>query len=671
MSNDLLLLALAAWLVAALLALVRRGAVVARALLGLGSVALLALIIMTLPHALAPVHTVLGMGPAGSVFLLSPEASWLLGFGFVGATLASWLGTPADRQLTWIFGAAASLIGALGVFGFQDAVSFLVSWEVMSLGGAVMLLGESLAPESGRPVLFMLALLEAGAVALILAFILLAAHADSLSFSAFATAAAAMPRAEQLFVGLLLLVGFGAKLGLLPFYEWFPGAYGAGSGATGVFFSGVILNAAFFALSRGLIDWLPIDRALPVSIGGIFVVAIAVLSAILTALYALQQEAWRELLSLSSAENGSIAVCLLGAALMFRQDGLMDLAGLAWTVALLHLAAHALAKSAMFLSADGVYRAAGDYKLLQRGILARSSWAFGLGALFAAMSLAAMPPQAGFVSEWYLFQTFFQGFHLASLASRLTAALAGAGLALTAAVAFATYLKVFGIGLLGRPEKHAEAVPTATALAVGFLGLLVLALAVGMPIWLDALGPAVSKEFASAAVQKMHLGPILVPATGAPLRLPDTFAFISPSLLVIVMPLLALIPLTIVLASKRYASRRAAVWYGGRDQDPARAATTALTFSNALRTFYSFIYRPTVETEHELADQTLGQRYFVRRLVFNHDVAPIFGPYVFAPLEKLVIAVAARLRIIQSGHLNFYLSLIGALLVIILLIALL
>ena len=85
------------------------------------------------------------------------------------------------------------------------------------------------------------------------------------------------------------------------------------------------------------------------SIAGIFVVAVAVLSAILTALYAFQQESWRELLSLSSAENGSIAVCLLGAALMFRQDGLTDLAGLAWIVALLHLAGHALAKGAMFL----------------------------------------------------------------------------------------------------------------------------------------------------------------------------------------------------------------------------------------------------------------------------------------------------------------------------------
>jgi len=671
LSSDLLAIALAAWLIAALLALAGRAAGVARALLGIGGVALVVMILTALPAGLPPIHAVLGIGPAGAVFELAPEALWLLGFGLVGAVLASWVGTPAKRPGTWIFGAAASLIGALGVFGLQDAVSFLVAWEIMSLGGAVMILGDDLAAETGRPVLFMLALLEAGAVALMLAFILLAGHAGSLSFGDFARAALGMPRAEQLFVGLLFLVGFGAKLGLLPFYEWFPGAYGAGSGATGAFLSGVVLNAAFFALSRGLIEWLPIDHVLAVSVAGIFVVAIAVVSAILTALYAFQQEDWRELLSLSSAENGSIAVCLLGAALMFRQDGLMDLAGLAWTVALLHLAGHALAKGAMFLSADGVYRAAGDYRLVQRGILARSSWIFGLGALFAAMSLAAMPPQAGFVSEWYLFQTFFQGFHLISLASRLTAALAGAGLALTVAIAFATFIKVFGIGLLGRADGKAAPVPFGSAAAVGLLGLLVLALAVGMPVWLDALAGAVTREFASAAVQKMHVGPILVPATGAPIRVPETFAFIAPSLLVIVMPLLALIPLTLLLVSRRFAVRPAAVWYGGRDQDAAQSATTALAFSNALRTFYSFIYRPTVATEHELARDSDGQPYFIRRLVFSHDVAPIFGPYLFAPLERLVIAIAARLRVIQSGHLNFYLSLIGMLLVVILVIALL
>ncbi len=177
------------------------------------------------------------------------------------------------------------------------------------------------------------------------------------------------------------------------------------------------------------------------------------LSAILTALYAFQQEDWRTLLSFSSAENASIAVAMLGVALIFRGHGMPELASLAWTVALLHLAGHALAKGGLFLAADGVYRATGSYAIFHTDLLRRSSWLFGVGALFAAMSLAAMPPQAGFVSEWYVFETVFQGFRLDTLTSRLVMALAGAGLALTVAIAFATYVKIFGIGLLGRAAR--------------------------------------------------------------------------------------------------------------------------------------------------------------------------------------------------------------------------
>ncbi|MGH7082690.1 MAG: hypothetical protein ACREFV_09515 [Acetobacteraceae bacterium] len=162
----------------------------------------------------------------------------------------------------------------------------------------------------------------------------------------------------------------------------------------------------------------------------------------------------------------------------------------------------------------------------------------------------------------------------------------------------------------------------------------------------------------------MHDGWILVPLTAK-------FAFISPSKLVIAMPLLALLPLGLLALSWRRSIRVAAVWYGGRDQAPARAATTALTFSNALRTFYSFIYRPTIETERKAARESKGLPYFTRRLIFSHDVAPVFGPYLFAPLEKMVNAVARALRVIQAGHLNFYLFLIGALLVAILVVALL
>ena len=104
----------------------------------------------------------------------------------------------------------------------------------------------------------MLGLLEVGAVALVVAVLLLAVAATRLLSTSFGGGGAAILRRRLLAaVGVLLVIGFGAKLGLLPFYEWFPAAYGAGSGASGALMSGVVLNAAFYGLSRGLLEWAP------------------------------------------------------------------------------------------------------------------------------------------------------------------------------------------------------------------------------------------------------------------------------------------------------------------------------------------------------------------------------------------------------------------------------
>ena len=112
--------------------------------------------------------------------------------------------------------------------------------------------------------------------------------------------------------------------------------------------SGVVMNAAYFALARALMSWLPVSPQGAFPVLAILVITVATVSAILTILYAFQQDDWRSLLSFSSAENASIAVAALGAAMLFRTERLNDLAGLAWTVALLHLAGHALAKGAPF-----------------------------------------------------------------------------------------------------------------------------------------------------------------------------------------------------------------------------------------------------------------------------------------------------------------------------------
>ena len=663
MSNELLAAAAIVWALSCVAALARMPVVVGRVSLALGCALAIVAAAIALPMGTTTNVTVFSV--AGEVIgcRYTPDALWLLGFGLAPAGLAALLGSPAATgQRAWQFGTALCLLGALGVFGLQDAAALLVAWELMSLGAAVMLLAERLGSAAGYANLFMLALLEVGAVALLLALLLLGRHAGNSALSTFASVAA-VSGPVGLGIGLLLLIGFGAKLGLLPFYEWVPRAYGVGSGASGAVLSGVVLNAAYFGLARGLIEWLPAAPPATAVLGTI-VVAVGVFSAVLAILYAFQQDDWRSLLAFSTAENAAISVTMLGAALIFRQDGQSALAALAWTVALLHLAGHSLAKGAMFLAADGAYLGQGSYHVMQSGLLRRSAWPLGIGALFAAMSLAALPPQAGFVSEWFAFQTLFQTVSLSTLGGRLTLALAGAGLALTAAIALATFVKVFGLGLLGADANanagagaragadHRAGAPRGHAVAVFVLGLAVLALAVGMLRWIDLLGHQSQALFGVDAPARSHAGWMLVP-------LRADFAFISPTLLVIVMPLLALLPLALLLNLRRYPIRRAPVWWGGMVEDPARSATTALSFSNAMRTFYAFVYRPVLKSS---AETNGPQPYFVRRLIFNYRVAPLFGPTLFTPTIRAVAWLAGRFRWLQSGDLNFYLALIGLLL---------
>jgi hydrogenase-4 component B len=654
MSTDALLIAALLW-VGAAIAAVARWAALSRILLASGALAGIVGAATAMSGGSTPAWLPLGLN--GSAFALAPPAAWLMLFGLVPAFFAVLLATPAKSGRSgWCFGAAASLLGALGVFGVQDAIVWLIAWEMMSLGGAAMLLSERLAPETGRPTLFMLGLLEVGSVALILAMLLLATGTGSFSFEDFARAGPSLTDGVQAWIAVLLLVGFGAKLGLLPFYEWFPQAYGSGSGATGALMSGVVLNAAFFGLARGLSGWLTVANGHALAPVYAVVVGIAVVSAILTVLYSFQQDEWRCLLSFSSAENASLAVALLGASLMFGRSGLPDLAGLAWIAALLHLAGHALAKGGLFLAADGIFGATASYAIRQQGLLRRAAWPLGLGAVLAAASLAAMPPQAGFVSEWYLFQTMFQGFHLPALADRLLLVVAGAGLALTVAIALATMVKVIGIGLLGSSSAAKPRIGLPHSISVGILGLCVTVLAAGLPVWLDGLRAA-APNYATQVAGTLRDGWLLVPLTAK-------FAFISPSKLVISMPLLALLPVLLLTISHGWRLRRAPVWFGGKPQQAGEVATTALTFSNALREFYSFVYRPRSRTEHELAEESQGYRYFITRLEFSHEVAPVFGPLLFRPIERLTIGAATRLRGLQSGHLNLYLAIIALLLVI-------
>lgn len=599
------------------------------------------------------------IGPWAVGWRADPAGLWLLLPGWLTAGFAVLWGSQSGKR-GFASGAALALLGALGVLGLQNGPGFLIAWEIMGFGSATLILAEHSGRESGRATFFMLSLLETGAVALLLAILLLG---PSWRFAAYGGEWARTGAGTGFVLALLWIVGCGSKLGLLPYYEWYPDAYASASGASGALLSGILLNVAYFALGRALLDWLGTPAWLPAL--GIVLLALAIVSAVLTGLYAFQQDDWRRLLAFSSAENASIAVAALGAALIFRGYGQDRLAALAWLVGLLQLMGHSLAKGALFFTADAAETLTGSSAIRPDGLLRRAPWTLGVGALCATLSLAALPPTAGFVSEWYLFQVLFHGFGVSGAGARIALALAGAGLALTAAIALATMVKLFGVGLLGLsrvdrdPEPNAPQLPRMLKVTILVTGLAVVVFAVSLVGFLPLMTRAADPVLAGKSMTLVDHW-LLVPLSAG-------FAFISPALLVLVWPLLALVPLALLIRGLRQGRiRKTPLWCGGDEAAAHTGATTAFAFSNALRVFYSFVYRPRNDIRRTFGEQP----YFLKELRFDYSHAPIFGPLLFQPMTAGVRTLAGWLRFLQNGRMNAYLAYIGLVFLFILALAL-
>ena len=582
-------------------------------------------------------------GASPITWRLDPATLWLLAPSLFTALLATW--SAKERTRTWYAGYAAAAIGVFALCGLQNGATMVISWELMSLGGAMMILSHYGDRAAGKAAFSMLSLLEMGSVALLVAVVLLG---PNLGFSGYANAWSKLPFAPSLLVGILFLAGFGAKLGIIPFYAWFPDAYGTADGATGALLSGFIMNGAFFALGRALLKWLPPHSPATMTIG-IATVALGALSAVITALYAFQQRDWRRVLSLSSAENAGIAVTALGASLIFQAGGQPSLAGLCWIVAILHLMGHSLAKCALFLTSAAAASRQHGYRIEQSGLVHGAQATLGVGALIGAMSLSAMPPTAGFVSEWLLFEALFHDFTISSLIGRTTLILAGAALALTAAISLAKFVKLIGVGLLGRS-------PLVQRISIRYRSAILLAgaanaiLALSLVAWAPLMQPAIWPDPASA--RSVTAGLLIVP-------LSPNFAFISPLQLTAIATALATLPLFLIFR-RRSRPRQVEPWSGGEPIDHATAATTAFTFSNSLRAVYSFLYRPETHTSRFYKDRG----YVLERVTFSATEAPMLGTVLLSRLERAIRRLASSVRFLQNGQLNTYLTYIGVLFVI-------
>lgn len=184
---------------------------------------------------------------------------------------------------------------------------------------------------------------------------------------------------------VLLLVGYGTKMGLAPLHSWKPDTYGECPGVVGALFAGGVASAAFLALTR---VYQVCQAAGETEFASRLLLLLGLLSLVVAGVFLIGQKDIKRMLAYSSVEHMGILALGLG------------IGKVAFYGTVLHVVNNALTKGVLFLSAGNLQRAYGSKSTDQvRGALKRLPVT---GALFFASFLAitGSPPFAPFVSEF-------------------------------------------------------------------------------------------------------------------------------------------------------------------------------------------------------------------------------------------------------------------------------
>src|ERR1700756_333192 len=371
----------------------------------------------------------------------------------------------------------------------DDAFTFLVAWEFMSLASWALVVSHHRNVENIRAGYIYLLMASFGTLALLLAFGVLAGSAGHYDFAAIR----ATPLTPLLSGAALLaaLVGAGSKAGLVPLHAWLPLAHPAAPSHVSGLMSGVMTKVAVYGFVRIVFDLL----GQPEWWWSMVVLAVGGITAVMGVLYALMQHDLKRLLAYHTVENIGIIFVGLGLALAFKAEAMNWVAALAFTAALFHVLNHAAFKSLLFFGAGNMLNATGKRDLEKLGGLIHRMPQTAFVFLGGCAAISALPPLNGFVSEWLTFQAILLSPQLPSWGLKLLIPAVGALLALSAALAAACFVKAFGVTFLGRARtpaaERASETDRFSLAAMFFFAALCLVAGILPGLFIDALATVV------------------------------------------------------------------------------------------------------------------------------------------------------------------------------------
>jgi formate hydrogenlyase subunit 3/multisubunit Na+/H+ antiporter MnhD subunit len=659
------------------------------ALLSVGALLALSVLAVLLARAPWATRTVYGASLVCSLVLLIVAAHHLL-VGRVPLSLTLPLGLPwlgAHFRIDFLgaffllvidLGAAAASVFALGygrhetepprvlpfyplflagmnlVILADDAFTFLISWEFMSLTSWALVIAHHRREENLRAGYVYLVMATIGTLALLLTFGLLAGPDGGYAFDQIRNTRLSPPLAALVLI--LSLIGAGSKAGLVPLHVWLPLAHPAAPSHVSALMSGVMTKVAVYGFVRIVLDLI----GPPAWWWSMIVLALGGTTCVMGVLYALMQHDLKRLLAYHTVENIGIIFIGLGLALAFRAHGMQAAAALALTAGLLHVFNHSVFKSLLFFGAGAVLTATGERDMERLGGLIHRMPQTAFAFLVGCVAISALPPLNGFVSEWLTFQAILLSPQLPSWGLKFLVPAVGAVLAMSAALAAACFVKAFGITFLGRPRsaaaKHARETDLASLAAMFFFAALCLAGGILPGLFIDALAPVVGSLVGERmpvqrSVEWLSIVPIAESRSSYNGLL--VFAFMLASGFLSAFAIHR-------LASDRL--RRAPPWDCGYPDASPSTQYTADSFAQPIRrVFGSVVFRAREHTDMPPP----GDMRVARLAVEQRD---LIWDAIYAPTAGIVQNLSERLNRLQFLTIRQYLSLVFAALVTLLLV---
>ena len=530
-----------------------------------------------------------------------------------------------ERKVHYQLHYFAFIFSMLGVVVSANALVFLFFWELMSLSSWQLILTEPKEKSTIEAAQFYFFMTHFGFIFLLLFFLIVTNGELEISFMQMKGIAASFTYPTMLF--FFLLLGFLSKAGAVPIHVWLPYAHPAAPSPVSALMSGVMLKVAIYGMFRFLFDVLypwPLEW-------GTFILIVGSVSSLVGILYAMGEHDIKALLANSSIENIGIILIAFAMGMIFESLNLHILSTFSFIAALFHTFNHMGFKSLLFMGAGSVLHQTHTKEIEKFGGLIKSMPVTAFTFLFAAMSITALPPTNGFLSEWMIFQSMLSSSHIANdMILKLAIPFAMFSLAMTGGLAIATFVKAYGITFLGLHRstnaKHAHEVnfmmKTGMILMALYIASLMLFASQYLHFFDDML---VSMGMHSVYTQIFPDGALQMHSIGV------NGGVVSPITLLISLVFVTLL-LLFAYKALRVKTRIHRTWACGY-RTSSKTQYTSTGFSGVMRRFFNWLYNP---EEHICKQNLAGHETKFSDASYSVQIKPLFEVSIYQKSKRIV-----------------------------------